>query len=37
MLPHAHPSYDGNPTHHEDIHSSIAATWRDIRSDLDEM
>jgi hypothetical protein len=37
MLPHAHPSNDGNPTHHEDIHSSIAATWRDIRSNLEEM
>ena len=37
MLPHAHPSYDGNPTHHEDIHSSIAETWRDLRSNLDEM
>lgn len=37
MLPHAHPSHDGNPTHHEDIHSSVAATWRDLRSKLDEM
>ena len=37
MLHHSHPSLDGNPTHHQDIHSAACATWRSIKCELDDV